>query len=48
MHSARDGGPGDELDDWLRTEAELKAEGETTEKAIPGVESFRQRKESDQ
>jgi hypothetical protein len=31
IYSARNGGPGDEVDDWLKAEAELKAECETTE-----------------
>jgi Protein of unknown function (DUF2934) len=27
IYNARNGGPGDEVNDWLKAEAELKAEG---------------------
>jgi Protein of unknown function (DUF2934) len=29
IYCARDGGPGSELDDWLKAEAELKEKGAT-------------------
>ena len=31
IYSARNGGPGDEVSDWLKAEAELKGEGDTME-----------------
>ena len=31
LYCARNGGAGDEVDDWLKAEAELKAERETAE-----------------
>ena len=30
IYCARNGGPGDELADWLKAEVELKVQGETT------------------
>jgi hypothetical protein len=31
IYSARNGGPGDEVGDWLKAEAELNGKGETME-----------------